>query len=82
MRLACCVPFCTHTRGDRKGDPVAQYDVFICRDHWVTIPRQMRRAYQRKRFIWKQTGKEADGIVQWRLFKRLMRYATERAVGI
>lgn len=40
-RLRCCVPFCRRTR--RKDN----FRDWICREHWVTVPRTYRRRWQR-----------------------------------
>lgn len=39
-RLPCCVPFCRRTR--RKDN----FTDWICREHWVTVPRTYRRRWQ------------------------------------
>jgi hypothetical protein len=49
-RVLCLVPFCTCTRGDRKGDPLPADLTFyewICPRHWSALPTMYRRAYRR-----------------------------------
>lgn len=54
-RLQCCVPFCSRSRGDWKGDPVSKYSEWICADHWRLVDRRLktirRRILQRAEFI-------------------------------
>ena len=49
-RVTCLVPFCRHTRGDRKNDPLPA-DVtgleWICAAHWRAIPRLLRAVSRR-----------------------------------
>jgi len=41
LRLCCCVPYCRHTRGSRKNDPLpadlAGWE-WICAAHWRPVP--------------------------------------------
>lgn len=57
LRLQCSVPFCRHTRGQRKGEPpIAEGERWLCGEHWKTVPAESRRALRniqrayRKRF--------------------------------
>lgn len=74
-RLLCCVPFCTHTRGDRKGDPIVEGMEWICGQHWKLTSVSWRRRYalfrRRKRFD-----------LAARMWARLRSQAVERAAGI
>lgn len=51
VRLTCCVPFCTHTRGARKGDKtkLTEGADWICAKHWMALPKSMRRVDSRIR---------------------------------
>lgn len=44
-RLHCCVPYCRHTRGSHKNDPLPA-DVtgweWICATHWRPVPRTIK----------------------------------------
>lgn len=49
VRIRCIIPGCTHTIGPRKSDvepfnPNAQW---ICREHWMPLPKKMRQAFAR-----------------------------------
>lgn len=49
-RLTCLVPFCRHTRGDWKNDPLPS-DLsrmqWVCAEHWRAVPRQLRAIHRR-----------------------------------
>lgn len=83
-RLACCVPFCTRTRGDRKGDPLPRdldgYE-WICGVHWRGVRPTLRRIYARRRRLLKIEGPSYQRHVDnfWQIVKR---HAIERAVGL
>lgn len=49
IRLRCCVPFCQHTRGERKGDktPIREGQEWICAKHWMALPKALRRVRYR-----------------------------------
>jgi hypothetical protein len=83
VRISCIVPFCRHTRGDRKGDPLKPGTEWICGDHWRLVDRQHRSAYGRYGKRWRRFGppprsREAHA----RLWAWLKRRAIERAAGI
>ena len=42
VRLACCVPFCRRTRGDRKNSPVTEGMEWLCADHWPLVSRRTK----------------------------------------
>lgn len=51
-RLACRVPFCTNSRGDRKNNPLPEdlaAHEWICARHWRGVPAALRRAYGQTR---------------------------------
>lgn len=94
-RCQCAVPFCTHTRGPRKGDrealtPTTQW---LCDKHWRAVPLKMRQAYHRRENwergdpyrrkgapAWVRERPNDDG--SWRLWERIKREAIQRAMGI
>lgn len=75
QKLCCCVPLCERWRGDRKGDPVSQYDVFICQEHWSLTSKTWRR-----RHVLFRRRQRYD--LAARMFARLMKQAIERAAGL
>ena len=75
-RLRCIVPGCSHTRGDRKGDPITPGMEWICAGHWRLVPRALKAIRTRAR----RKGK--DRVVLARLWRRIRREAIERALGI
>ena len=92
LRVRCCVPFCSHTRGQRKGDlpPIHEKTEWICGEHWMGIPKRMRQAHSR---AWNWTAGlpyRRKGAPEGRLnrragrriWERCKRYAIERAVGV
>ncbi len=81
QRIACCVPFCTRTRGDRKGDPVARYSEWICGKHWAAVRRDLKRILaRRRRTLFKQgEGYRSHYDHFWQICKR---DAIERGVGL
>ena len=78
MRVTCLVPFCRHTRGDRKNDPLPRplggYE-WICAEHWRPVPRKAKRALA----AGKRRGRPSLSAIAWR---RCRRKAIEAAVGI
>lgn len=86
-RCRCSVPFCTRTRGPRKGDRVEINDTFewICGPHWSSVPSHLRRRRGRiTRMMNRASGERLvrlhaiDGII-WRRCKMA---AIERAAGL
>ena len=41
-RICCIVPFCRHTRGDRKANPLTVGMEWICERHWKLVPRALK----------------------------------------
>lgn len=78
-RLQCCVPFCTRSRGDRKGDPIAQYTEWICAAHYALVDKSLkiRRQRLRRRHRGSRRGHWLDQLV----WKKMKRQAIERAMG-
>lgn len=75
MRLRCIVPFCAHTRGDRKGDPLIPGMEWICSEHW----RLTSKAWRRRLFLFKRRHRFDLAARTW---QRLKAQAIERAVGL
>lgn len=78
-RVRCCVPFCKHTRGERKGDtdwPWPKGSDWICGEHWMPIRSMRRRAYRRAR-----KASVPDERL-WPMWSALKREAIEKAMGI
>lgn len=92
IRISCQVPFCTHTIGARKGDiePITPTTQWICRDHWMAIPKKMRTAHSRA-WNWdhgKPYRRKGSPLTRnndsasWRIWRRCKRAAIERAMGV
>lgn len=90
LRIRCCVPFCTRTRGDRKNSPVCEGMEWICAEHWQAVPARYRRAHSR---AWNWTGGlpyrrkgapigRACSAAGWRIWERCKRAAIEGAMRI
>lgn len=78
IRLRCCVPFCNHTRGQRKGDtePVREGQEWVCGKHWMAIPKQVRRVrYRIGRELDKAIAREPLVREYWKLPKGEQRIA-------
>lgn len=80
-RVRCCVPFCTRSRGDRKGDPIPRdrpgYE-WICGPHWRLVPasvkarrRQLDRRRTRLREAWDRPRFQARVLSSGRHLKYL-----------
>ena len=83
IRIACCVPHCPRTRGDRKGDPVTPDMEWICGDHWRMADKRRRKVWGRVKGRWRRFGPDADrGPIDDRLWRALKRQAINRAFGI
>lgn len=87
IRLRCVVPFCRHTRGDRKGQPPITPDTeWICGEHWRLVDRQTKRLFRaNRRRLWRIPGRqlrgpEAQERVHRRLWQTMKRQAIERAL--
>jgi hypothetical protein len=92
IRIRCCVPHCAHTLGQRKGDaePLTPSTQWICRNHWMAIPKRMRMVHSRawnwqhdKPYRRKGSPLMRDNDeVSWRIWRRCKRAAIERAAGL
>lgn len=80
MRIQCCVPFCTASRGDRKDDPARPGMEWICSKHWTLVSPDLKRRRSRLR---RRHGRTERGwkIEGW-IWKRMKAQAIERAAGI
>lgn len=58
-RITCVVPFCRHTRGDRKGAPLTRTTEWLCEDHWKLVPIRLKRRRAKLRRIAKRTADPA-----------------------
>ncbi len=61
-RLRCRVPFCTGSRGDRKGKPLPDdllAHEWLCARHWAMVPKALRQRYQAAR----RAERAGQGIV-------------------
>lgn len=76
MRLTCVVPFC------RRTTARAEFDEWLCGDHWRAIPKAKRRVYGRIVRQWRRYYRKADGVRGARIWRVLKRIAIERAAGI
>lgn len=85
-RIACIVPFCPRTRGDRKGDPLTPNMEWLCQVHWPLVPKRLKRRRSKLRRLARRTSdttrlariKRAD-IAAWKACKAA---AIERSAGI
>ncbi len=75
-RLACVVPFCRWTTAR------ADFDEWICRDHWRLIDKVRRQVYGRHLLRWRRYGAAAYGPAAARIWRGLVAQAVERAAGI
>lgn len=86
MRIACCVPFCRRTRGDRKGWPLTEGDEWICQDHWPLVSKTIkkRRAKLRRYLKRLRPGPKVGRVldIDDRLWAKAKKQAIERAAGI
>lgn len=81
-RIACCVPGCRATRGDRKGDPLSDGMEWICSRHWATVPTKLKRwRAAAKRLKRRGQVDRAWRINRW-LWRECKRAAIERAMGL
>lgn len=92
IRLRCCVPFCSRTRGARKGDdyPIEEGMEWICSEHWRAVPKKLRQVqsrsynwsrgqpYRRRGAPTYRKNRQAAG----RIWRRCKRAAIERAMGL
>lgn len=82
-RLACLVPGCTHTRGQHRGEPpIRPGEQWVCGEHWRQVPTQMRRIKARAFRKARRAGTQAAWRVAQRIWRRCVRAAIERAMGV
>lgn len=75
-RTPCVVPFC------RRTTARAEFEEWICGDHWRLIEKPRRQAYGRYLRRWRRYGDAAYGPAAARLWRALKRTAIERAAGL
>lgn len=85
-RIACVVPFCRHTRGDRKGAPLTRTTEWLCEDHWKLVPIRLKRRRAKLRRMEKRTSDPARleriDRVDRRAWEACKKNAIEGAAGI
>ena len=87
-RIACLVPGCRCTRGDRKGDdPITDRMEWICAKHWAAVPRSIKRRRAKLRAIERRAAGDPDRIgrinmADAELWEKAKKIAIETAVGI
>jgi hypothetical protein len=74
-RLRCIVPFCRRTTGR------ADFEEWICGDHWRLIDKDRRRVYGRHLRRWRRYGSSAYGPAAARIWRALSAQAIQRAAG-
>lgn len=91
IRLTCLVPFCRHTRGQRKGEPplTENEHPWICGKHWRHVSRQKKRHRTRiLRLYDKAVASGRDGVAHhlhrryWAVWGEIEKEAIEAAAGI
>jgi hypothetical protein len=80
-RIGCCIPFCRHTRKNPGRDGICASE-WLCRDHWIMLPKARRRVYGRVKKAYRRFHHETDFARACRIWNRLKRQATEIAAGI
>ena len=75
-RLACVVPFC------RRTTARADFDEWICGDHWRLIDKVRRQVHGRHLRRWRRYGAAAYGPAAARIWRRMVEQAIQRAAGI
>jgi hypothetical protein len=84
-RISCLVPFCRSTRGDCKGDLLAEGLEWICARHWALVPRRLKlRRARLRRMERRATAARVDRIraADQRIWRRCKVAAIEAAGGI
>lgn len=84
-RIACLVPFCRSTRGDRNGDLLAEGMEWICARHWALVPRRLKQRRARlRRMERRATAERLDRIraADQGVWRRCKVAAIEAAGGI
>jgi hypothetical protein len=75
-RIPCVVPFC------RRTTACADFDEWICGDHWRLTDKPRRQVYGRYLRRWRRYGAAAYGPAASRIWRRLAAQAIQRAAGI
>ena len=91
IRLSCIVPHCTHTRGQRKGEPpIDPSEEWCCGQHWRLVSRETRQRHSKAARLARKAHRQgmAEELVNrlrwrtWRAWDRCKAEAIERAMGI
>jgi hypothetical protein len=75
-RIPCVVPFC------RRTTARADFDQWLCGDHWRLTDKASRRVYGRHLRRWRRYGTASYGPAAARIWRRLCAQAIQRAAGI
>lgn len=86
-RITCCIPFCRHTRGNRKGQrPIADGNEWICGEHWRLVSTVIKRRRAKLKRYRKRLypGPKVERLfdIDDRLWEVAKKQAIERAAGI
>lgn len=91
VRLRCMVPFCSHTRGRRKGDrgELVEGSPWLCGAHWRLVPRERKRRWDKLGKLWdKAVAKNRPKAVKrlrriyWQVWDGMVAIAIEISAGI
>jgi activating signal cointegrator 1 len=75
-RFACVVPF------GRRTTVRADFEEWICGDHWCLIDKVRRQVYGRHLRRWRRYGAAAYGPAAARSWRRMVEQAIQRAAGV
>jgi hypothetical protein len=75
-RISCVVPFC------RRSTARADFDQWLCGDHWRSTDKAARQVYGRYLRRWRRYGAAAYGPAAARCWRWLVAQAIQRAAGI
>lgn len=78
-RIPCCIPFCRRTAAREKVGAATE---IICGRHWRLADTIERRVYRRARSRAVRTQQPAAFTAADRIWARMKRVVTERAMGI
>jgi len=89
-RLACEVPFCTRTRGRRRGEPaIRRGEQWVCGEHWQPVSyeaKRRKRKWERHARRFEKRGDKLLAAFCWRkaelAWQACRREAIEVAAGI
>lgn len=78
-RVPCCIPFCRRTAARNKIGGATE---IICGRHWRLSDKTQRRVYRRARARAMRNQTDVAFIAADRIWGRIKRVITERAMGI